>query len=55
METLKDLEALMDPSGNMRRYRQAIAKAEAPTIPFLRRCFARSIVAFVFLAYTAQS
>ncbi|KAG0279316.1 hypothetical protein BGZ95_001618 [Linnemannia exigua] len=35
METLKGLEALMDPSGNMRCYRQAIAKAEAPTIPFL--------------------
>ncbi|KAG0372297.1 hypothetical protein BGX24_000440, partial [Mortierella sp. AD032] len=35
METLKGLEALMDPSSNMRCYRQAIAKAEAPTIPFL--------------------
>ncbi|KAF8935464.1 hypothetical protein BGZ47_009922, partial [Haplosporangium gracile] len=35
METLKNLEALMDPSGNMRCYRQAVAKAEAPTIPFL--------------------
>ncbi|KAF9908440.1 hypothetical protein EC991_009793 [Linnemannia zychae] len=35
METLKGLEALMDPSGNMRCYRQAIAEAEAPTIPFL--------------------
>ncbi|KAK3830769.1 MAG: ras guanine nucleotide exchange factor domain-containing protein [Linnemannia elongata] len=35
METLKNLEVLMDPSGNMRCYRQAIAEAEAPTIPFL--------------------
>ncbi|KAG0066113.1 hypothetical protein BGZ89_007599 [Linnemannia elongata] len=35
METLKNLEALMDPSGNMRCYRQAVAEAEAPTIPFL--------------------
>ncbi|KAF9543040.1 hypothetical protein EC957_001324 [Mortierella hygrophila] len=35
METLKNLEALMDPSGNMRCYRQAVAEADAPTIPFL--------------------
>ncbi|KAG0266652.1 hypothetical protein BG011_001499 [Mortierella polycephala] len=35
METLKGLETLLDPSGNMRCYRQAIAEAEAPTIPFL--------------------
>ncbi|KAF9088187.1 hypothetical protein BGX23_007580 [Mortierella sp. AD031] len=35
METLRGLEALMDPSGNMRSYRQAIADAEAPIIPFL--------------------
>src|SRR5690554_3370014 len=37
METLKGLETLLDPSGNMRYYRQAIAEAEAPTIPFLRK------------------
>ncbi|CAO3575160.1 unnamed protein product [Mortierella alpina] len=35
MDTLHDLETLLDPSGNMRHYRQAIAGAEAPTIPFL--------------------
>ncbi|KAF9985239.1 hypothetical protein BGZ75_003222 [Mortierella antarctica] len=35
MDTLRDLETLLDPSGNMRHYRQAIAEAEAPTIPFL--------------------
>ncbi|KAF9933171.1 hypothetical protein FBU30_006337 [Linnemannia zychae] len=35
METLKELEGLMDPSGNMRAYRQAIAGAEAPDITFI--------------------
>ncbi|KAF9955189.1 hypothetical protein BGZ70_010327 [Mortierella alpina] len=35
MDTLRDLETLLDPSGNMRHYRQAIAGVEAPTIPFL--------------------
>ncbi|GJJ69597.1 hypothetical protein EMPS_01944 [Entomortierella parvispora] len=34
-ETLKGLEMLLDPSSNMRHYRQAIAEATAPTIPFL--------------------
>ncbi|KAI9239691.1 MAG: ras guanine nucleotide exchange factor domain-containing protein [Podila humilis] len=35
METLKELEQLLDISGNMRCYRQAIAEATAPAIPFL--------------------
>ncbi|KAG0340499.1 hypothetical protein BG004_006385 [Podila humilis] len=35
METLKELEELLDISGNMRCYRQAIAEASAPAIPFL--------------------
>ncbi|KAF9539850.1 Rap guanine nucleotide exchange factor 3, partial [Lunasporangiospora selenospora] len=35
METLKELEKLLDISNNMRYYRQAMAEAEAPTIPFL--------------------
>ncbi|KAG0025623.1 hypothetical protein BGZ82_009919 [Podila clonocystis] len=35
LETLKDLEQLLDISGNMRCYRQAIAEATAPAIPFL--------------------
>ncbi|KAG0213942.1 hypothetical protein BGX28_003120 [Mortierella sp. GBA30] len=35
VETLRELEMLLDPSGNMRHYRQAISEAEAPTIPFL--------------------
>lgn len=37
METLKELEQLLDISGNMRCYRQAIAEATAPAIPFLRK------------------
>ncbi|KAG0330845.1 hypothetical protein BG000_011408 [Podila horticola] len=35
METLTELEQLLDISGNMRCYRQAIAEATAPAIPFL--------------------
>ncbi|KAI7816212.1 ras guanine nucleotide exchange factor domain-containing protein [Gamsiella multidivaricata] len=36
METLRRLEKLLDPSGNMRNYRQAISEVEAlPVIPFL--------------------
>ncbi|KAG0084493.1 hypothetical protein BGZ92_009833, partial [Podila epicladia] len=35
METLEELEQLLDISGNMRCYRQAIAEATAPAIPFL--------------------
>ncbi|KAG0229563.1 hypothetical protein BGW41_002989 [Actinomortierella wolfii] len=35
METLKSLEHLLDPSGNMKHYRQAMDAAEPPTIPFL--------------------
>lgn len=46
METLNSLEALMDPSGNMKCYRQAIAEAEAPTIPFLRTFSFLSLLSF---------
>ncbi|KAG0239117.1 hypothetical protein BGX31_003023, partial [Mortierella sp. GBA43] len=35
METLRQLEKLLDISGNMRCYRQAFEEAEAPAIPFL--------------------
>ncbi|KAK3812948.1 MAG: ras guanine nucleotide exchange factor domain-containing protein [Benniella sp.] len=35
METLRQLEKLLDISGNMRYYRQAFEEAEAPAIPFL--------------------
>ncbi|KAG0055799.1 hypothetical protein BGZ83_007379 [Gryganskiella cystojenkinii] len=34
-EILSELEKLLDPSSNMRHYRQAIAAASAPAIPFL--------------------
>ncbi|KAF9114355.1 hypothetical protein BGX27_011096 [Mortierella sp. AM989] len=35
METFRQLEKLIDPSGNMRYYRQIINEASAPVIPFL--------------------
>ncbi|KAF9163847.1 hypothetical protein DFQ26_002072 [Actinomortierella ambigua] len=35
METLRSLEQLLDPTGNMKHYRQAMDNAEPPTIPFL--------------------
>ncbi|KAF9438887.1 hypothetical protein BGZ76_003573 [Entomortierella beljakovae] len=35
METLRQLEKLLDTSGNMRYYRQIIEEAQAPAIPFL--------------------
>ncbi|ORZ12497.1 hypothetical protein BCR41DRAFT_356180 [Lobosporangium transversale] len=35
MKSLQQLEQLLDPSGNMRCYRQALGEIEAPAIPFL--------------------
>jgi hypothetical protein len=33
----QDLEKLMDPSKNMKNFRDCLGAASAPTIPFLRK------------------
>ena len=39
----EELEKIMNPSKNMQAYRQAVAAAQAPLIPFFRTGSARAL------------